>query len=116
MLSEGLINGRSVYKETISTTITRGIDPSLYDAVEINSVAGTVGLAFVTPSMPIQPGKEITVFSVNNARSVYLVNIVRARATVDVAGGNVCTLYYAEDPNSPGSYFWVIKSMFNNDY
>jgi hypothetical protein len=109
MLSEGLINGRSTYVETISTTITRGIDPSIYDAVRINATGGVVGLGFLSPTIALGDGKEITILSENDDRSIYLVNIIRGRATVEVGGGVVCTIVYFNG-------HWLIKGMYNNDY
>lgn len=109
LLTDAVLNGRASYVETISQTITRGVDPSLYDYIEINATAGTVGLGFVTPTLPITKGKEITIFSANDDRSVYLVNVIRGRPTFDIAGGNVCKVIYSDG-------YWYLSSLVNNDW
>ncbi|WP_138481498.1 hypothetical protein [Dyadobacter bucti] len=88
MLQEGLLNGRATYEETISTSITRGVDPSLYDFIAINPTAGVVGLGFLTPSGPIANGKEVCILNANNAfNDFFLVGMIRGASSFRVNGG-----------------------------
>ncbi|GAB3883498.1 putative Ig domain-containing protein [Spirosoma agri] len=108
-LGEALINGRRYYGETL-TDLTRSIDPSAYDLIEIYPQGNSAGIRFSPPGSPLKNGKEVTIINCNDTSSaLLLLDILRGSNNWNLPGGGVLTLVFSNN-------FWYIKSIQDNNW
>lgn len=105
LFHQATINGRTTYKQTISSPINQTIDVSLVDLVEITPTVVPCGCNFVGT---VYDGKEVTMVNPNDSTPYYLYSTARA-GTVTIEGGEVVTMVYS-------SGFWYLKCRYDNDF
>lgn len=105
MASEALLNGRRTRIVTIPAGTTMIFDPTLYDVIGVNYSGGTVGVQMKTSGFEgghLRDGKEITIVSLNDNNSIFIMNTLRGNATASSPGGSVTKIMYLA-----GNWYWT---------
>lgn len=104
-----LFNGKKTFSNSYSSGGNLTLNPSLYDAIFVGAVSGTINLMF-SSTTEIYAGKEILVFNTNNgSNNLVLSNIIHGHSSVTVNGGKAVRLFYS------GSN-WYIGSEYDNNW
>lgn len=107
MFLQGLLNGRSHYKETLGN-VNRALNPKNYDVVNIYPTDAAAGISFTSTS-EIRDGKQVIVINSNNGSSMRLYSIVRGISSVELVGGASMTLTYSDG-------YWYVTSFHDNEF